>query len=367
VSYEVIVLPERTDIPLPVLSKLETLVRDGATLLGPRPERDTSLADYPRCDEQVKAIAERIWGSNKDGESSGRPCGKGRVISDRKRVREVLQQRGIGPDFAYTSPGKPADFDYIHRRTQDADIYFVTNTQMEEAEADCTFRVPPRLPQLWHPDTGAIQPCTGYARVPGGLKLKLRLPPAGSVFVIFSGTAPEAAPPPVAKVDAQPPAPLEITGPWEVRFPPNLGAPPSRVFDQLVSWTTIPDDGIKYFSGTATYLKKFEVPAALLTQDRRLELDLGQLRNVADVTLNGKPLGILWKPPYTCDVTGLVRGGNNELTIEITNLWANRLVGDAKLPREKRVTRITQKVPIDGPHESGLLGPVQLRVATNPP
>jgi len=79
-------------------------------------------------------------------------------------------------------------------------------------------------------------------------------------------------------------------------------------------------------------------------------------------TLNGKPLGILWKPPYTYDVTGIIRSGKNELKIEIVNLWANRLVGDANLPREKRVTRITQKVPIAGPHESGLLGPVQLRL-----
>jgi hypothetical protein len=233
---------------------------------------------------------------------------------------------------------------------------------MEEAEADCTFRVTPRLPQLWYPDTGAIKPCTDYARVPGGMKLKLRLPPAGSVFVVFSGIAPEAASTPVTKEDGKPPAPLEIAGPWEVRFPPNLGAPPSRVFDKLVSWTTVPDDGIKYFSGTATYQKEFEVPPSLLADGRSLELDLGQLRNVADATLNGKTLGILWKPPYIYDVTGLVRSGKNELKIEIVNLWANRLVGDAKLPREKRVTRITQKVPIGGPLESGLLGPVQLRL-----
>ena len=361
VSYSVIVLPERTDIPLSVLKKLEKLVRDGATLLGPRPERDTSLADYPRCDEQVREIAGRIWGSGDGKDARERSYGKGRVIADRNRVREILQQRGIGPDFAYSSPGRQADLDYIHRRTLDADIYFVSNTQMEEAEADCTFRVRQRLPQLWHPDTGKIEPCTGYARVPGGMKLKLRLPPAGSVFVVFSGIAPEAAPTPVAKEDGQPPTPLEIAGPWEVRFPPNLGAPPSRVFDKLVSWTTVPDDGIKYFSGTATYLKEFEVPPSLMADGRRLELDLGQLRNVADATLNGKPLGILWKPPYSYDVTGLIRSGKNELRIEIVNLWANRLVGDAKLPREKRVTRITQKVPIGGPLESGLLGPVQLR------
>ena len=98
-----------------------------------------------------------------------------------------------------------------------------------------------------------------------------------------------------------------------------------------------------------------------IEQADRLGLHLGQLRNVADATLNGRPLGILWKPPYAYDVTGLVRSGKNELKIEIVNLWANRLVGDAKLPREERVTRMTQKVPIGGPHESGLLGPVQLR------
>jgi len=367
VSYAVIVLPERTDIPLPVLEKLEKLVRDGATLLGPKPSRDTSLADYPRCDEQVGTIAERVWGPGNGNETRERSYGKGRVISDRNRVRDILQQQGIGPDFAYSSLEKPADLDYIHRRTQDADIYFVSNTQMEEAEADCTFRVSSRRPQLWYPDTGDLKPCTGYSRVPGGMKLKLRLPPAGSVFVVFSGTAPETAPTPAPKETRALPAPLDITGPWEVRFPANLGAPPSRVFDKLVSWTTVPDDGIKYFSGTATYLKEFEVPPALPAGDWRLELSLGLIRNVADATLNGKPLGILWKPPYTYDVTGIIRGGKNELKIEIVNLWANRLVGDAKLPKEKRVTRITQRVPIGGPYESGLLGPVQLRVTERQP
>jgi hypothetical protein len=123
----------------------------------------------------------------------------------------------------------------------------------------------------------------------------------------------------------------------------------------------MPDDGIKYFSGTATYLKSFEVSEAWSKEDLRVELSLGELRNVAEVTVNGKPLGILWKPPYKVDVTGLLKPGKNELKIDITNLWANRIAGDEKLPREKRVTRLTQKLPVQGPHPSGLFGPVQLR------
>jgi predicted esterase len=361
VSYSVIVLPERTDIPLSVLKKLEKLVLEGATLLGPKPSRDVTLADYPRCDQEVQAVAERMWGPGKAGESIDRPYGEGRVIGDRRRVREILQQRGLGPDFAYTSVGNQADLDYIHRRTPNADIYFVSNTRMEEAVAECTFRVRQRVPQLWHPDTGTIEPCTGYTSVAGGMKLKLRLPPAGSVFVVFSGVATETASPPAPEPTSKLAAMLELTAPWEVRFQTNMGAPPSYVFDKLVSWTSVPDDRIKYFSGAATYLKAFEVPASMLGHGRRLELDLGEVRNVADATLNGKPLGIVWKPPYRYDVTSLVRTGTNELKIQIVNLWANRLVGDSKLPREKRVTRITQRVHIGGPHESGLLGPVQLR------
>jgi hypothetical protein len=366
VSYAALVLPERDDMPLPVLQKLEALVRDGATVLGPRPARETSLARYPQCDKEVKTLAERLWGPDGSEQVSERSYGKGRIVADRKRVREMLQQQGLGPDFAYQSPGAPADLDYIHRRTLNSDIYFVSNTQMEEAEAECIFRVPPRLPQLWHPDTGAVEPCTGYSRVPGGMKLRLRLPAAGSVFVVFSGAVTAGLPEPLAKVDGKPLKPLDITGPWEVRFPPNLGAPASCIFEKLVSWTEMPEDGIKYFSGTATYVKTFEVPEGVLAGDNRLELSLGAFRNVAEATLNGKPLGILWKPPYVYDVTGLVRSGKNELEIEITNLWANRIVGDEKLPRERRVTRITQKLPVGGPHESGLLGPVQLRVSKRP-
>jgi hypothetical protein len=366
VSYAALVLPDRADMPLSVLAKLEALVRDGATLLGPRPSRDTTLSDYPRCDEQVKAVAARIWGPVTDAPPQDTVCGKGRVITDRKRVREILQKQGIGPDFSYTSPGAPADLDYIHRRTLNSDIYFVSNTQMADAEADCTFRVTSRLPRFWYADTGEIKPCTGYERVAGGMKLRLRLPPAGSVFVVFSGDVKGDVPAPAAKVEGKPLLPHEITGPWEVRFPPNWGAPASHVFEKLISWTEVPDDGIKYFSGTATYVKEFEVPTTLLTGEHRIELSLGQLRNVAEATLNGKPLGILWKPPYVYDVTGIIRSGKNELKIEITNLWANRLVGDAKLPREKRVTRITQKLPVQGPHESGLLGPVSLRLVGEP-
>jgi hypothetical protein len=363
VNYSVLVLPERTDMPLSVLEKLEKLVQAGATLIGPKPTRDVTLTDYPHRDEQIQAIADRMWGAGEVGKDLDRRYGQGRVVTDRNRVREILQQQGLGPDFAYTSPGKPADLDYIHRRTADTDIYFVSNTQEEDAVADCVFRVAARPAQLWFPDTGEIQ-AVASEPVAGGVKLRLHLPIAGSVFVVFGGHATPTLPAAPARTVANVLASLDISGPWEVRFPPNLGAPASRVFDQLVSWTEVPDDGIKYFSGTATYLKEIEVRASLLAHGGRVELNLGQLRNVADVTLNGNDLGIAWKPPFRYDVTGVVKPGKNQLVVKITNVWANRLAGDKKLPPEKRITRLAQKLPLGKPEESGLFGPVHLRFAS---
>lgn len=364
-SYAVLVLPDRPDMPRAVLEKIDQLVRDGATVLGPKPVRSPGLTAYPQCDRDIQSLAARLWGDCDGKQVRERAYGTGWIVWDRKRVRDILQQRGIGPDFSYTSRGEPVDLDYIHRRTTDTDIYFVSNTQMQEAEADCVFRVASRRAQLWSPDTGEIQPYPDSERVAGGVKIKLRLPPGGSVFVVFGGDAEPTLPPPTTKAPTTMLAPLEIAGPWEVKFPPNLGAPPSRVFEKLVSWTTIPDDGVKYFSGTATYLKEFEVPASTLARGRHLELDLGQLRNVAEATLNGQPLGIRWKPPFSYDATGIVRPGKNTLSVRITNVWANRLAGDANLPRDKRITRVAQKVTLGGPLEAGLFGPVQLSVASS--
>ncbi|HNQ89802.1 MAG TPA: glycosyl hydrolase [Verrucomicrobiota bacterium] len=364
VNYGVMVLPERADMPLAVLEKLERLVQSGATLLGPKPTRDVTLADYPQRDTKIQAIADRVWGADDVGKNLDRRYGKGRVVADRNRVREMLQQQGLGPDFACTSPGKPADLDYIHRRTLDSDIYFISNTQMEAVEADCVFRVAPRRAQLWFPDTGEIESCPDLEPVPGGAKLRLRLDPAGSVFVVFGGMVEPTVPAARTRAQTRGQAVLEIAGPWEVRFPPNLGAPLSRIFDRLVSWTAVPDDGIKYFSGTATYVKEFDVPASLLALGGELELDLGQLRNVAEATVNGQSLGIRWKPPFSYDISGLVHSGRNTLAVKITNLWANRLAGDAQLPRDKRITRLAQKVGLAGPLEAGLFGPVRLRVVS---
>ncbi|HEX9047845.1 MAG TPA: glycosyl hydrolase, partial [Verrucomicrobiae bacterium] len=158
------------------------------------------------------------------------------------------------------------------------------------------------------------------------------------------------------------PAALTLDGPWRLTFLPKLGAPATVDFDHLMSWTESTDAGVKYFSGTATYEKDVEIPAEYLESRRQLLLDLGAVKNIAEVSLNGKPLGVLWKAPFSVDITDAAQAGKNKLEIRITNLWPNRMIGDQKLPEAQRITWASvQPYRADSPLlPSGLLGPVRI-------
>jgi hypothetical protein len=184
------------------------------------------------------------------------------------------------------------------------------------------------------------------------------------------------------------PAPEEIGGPWNLSFPPNWGAPPSVTLDKLISWTDDSDDGVRYFSGTATYEKGFEIPADRLASGHELWLDLGKVKNFAEVSLNGQNYGVLWKPPFRLNITDAARPGMNKLVVKITNLWPNRLIGDEQLPSDRewdgKQLKAWPQWVLDGKPsptgrftfttwhhytkdssllESGLIGPVTLQTA----
>lgn len=150
--------------------------------------------------------------------------------------------------------------------------------------------------------------------------------------------------------------PLTLSGPWELSFPRNLGAPPKAIFDKLISWSLSPDDGIRYFSGTASYKKQFIVEDTLIKKGSSMELDLGNVRVIAEVILNGKNLGVLWKPPFRVNLTGAVRAGPNKLEVRITNLWPNRLIGDEHLSKD-----VTGKYGIPDEWPKWLLDPAATR------
>jgi hypothetical protein len=284
---------------------------------------------------------------------------------------------GSTPEKIFAGMKVPPDFDmepnlkgrvrFAHRRMSDgADIYFVANKRDDPVSGACLFRASGKRPELWRPETGRIERTTAYSETNGCVRVPLRLEPTESVFVVFRDKAPKNDGP----VAADPAAPAwtavqEITGPWDLRFPPNWGAPEKVTLDKLMSWSEHADAGVKYFSGTAVYSKTITIPANLAGKDKPLYLDLGKVAVIAEVKLNGKDFGILWKRPFRVDVAAAVKAGDNALEVRVVNLWPNRLIRDSGLPEKERLTWTTWNPykSTDPLLPSGLLGPVRLMTA----
>jgi len=367
-SYALLVLPDRDDMPLAVLRKLEELVEAGATVVGRKPVRAHGLAGFPACDDEVRALADRIWGACDGAAVKEHAHGKGRIVWGIP-LNDILRNRGLGPDFQPLGDlNADQHIDFIHRSAGRDDIYFVSNSAKAAEAFDAVFRVgADRTPELWYPDTGRIVPCRSFARVEGGCRLTLELPAYGSVFVVFRRTPTPAAylSPEPLKAESQPVA--AIAGPWTVRFPPGSGAPGSVLWNGLIGWTESEDPGIRYFSGTASYEAEFELGEPLLREGQGWLLDLGTLREVAEATLNGRHLGIIWKEPFQADVSGLLIPGRNVLEVKVTNLWNNRLMGDLLDPGHKPYARTNMVLKVRDLVPAGLFGPVTIRRAVRRP
>ncbi len=358
-SYRMLALPARDDMPLEVLVRIKELVAAGMTVVGPKPAKDPGLRDFLRRDAQVKAIADELWGANAGPKVGENRYGKGRVIRGTP-LRDVLARDGVNPDFTCAATSPDAFIDWIHRRTDGADIYFLANRNNRDEQAVCTFRVAGKQPEIWDPVTGSRRDAAAFTRTDGATSIPLDFAPHGSVFIVFRKPL-DSVRPAAATTNTPALAPvLEIKGPWTVKFDTRWGGPESVAFAELADWTTRPEDGIRFYSGKATYLKTFELPPSDPAGGASFWLDLGSVQHLAEVRLNGKPLGVVWTQPYRLDISRAARPGTNHLEVDIINLWPNRLIGDAPLPPEKRLTRTNINMNGQKPIPSGLLGPVKV-------
>lgn len=386
-TYKLLVLPPRPAMSLAAARAIRRLVADGASVVGPRPEHATGLGG----DEELHAIAAEVWGGCGRNGITRRRFGKG-TVNCGESAREVLSELHVAPDFEGT------DLDYVHRRAEDADIYFIRNTRPEAISVEVTLRTPDLTPEQWSAEWGTTEPLAVYRRTADGrTKLPLHLQAHGSTILVlrhkagphlvetsWTGAEPTARPQAndtwdlesrepgrytgklangrtvVADVPAVPPA-IAVGGPWKVAFQRGWGAPPEARFERLLSWSQSEDSGIRYYSGTATYSTNFELPDRL-DGSCVWDLDLGDVREIAAVRVNGKALGVLWEKPFRVRLGSAARAGANELEVDVTNLWPNRLIGDAGLPPEQRLTHtnITKWKAGMPLLPSGLLGPVKI-------
>jgi hypothetical protein len=360
-SYRYLVLPHDASwsVSPVVLRKIKELAEAGVTVIGPRPAAAPGLTNHPECDEQVKELADSLWPAN-SASSEQREIGSGRLISGRT-LDEIVQADGLAPDIEFRGASPQAKFDWIHRRDGDCEIYFVSNQSALPATADVVFRVRGKHPELWDAVTGRIRELPDWRMEDGRTAVPLKFAPRESYFVVFRRSA-QAGDSRNAENFPELRNVVEIAGPWRVWFDPKWGGPESVVFETLDDWTKRPEEGIRHYSGTATYRQTFDLPETSRGENVRIYLDLGRVQNLATVRLNGKDLGVVWTAPWRVELTGTVVSTGNQLEIDVVNLWPNRLIGDAALPPEKRFTRtnVDTYKKDSSLLPSGLLGPVSV-------
>ncbi len=338
-SYRVLLLPDSVEMTPTLARRIRELVNDGATIIGPRPARSPSLTDYPHSDDEVQNIAKEVWGDCDGKAVKSHSSGKGRVFWGQS-FGEIASATGLKPDFEFHPGNSEIKLAWIHRRASDADFYFLSNQSDSNGNALCTFRVNGKQPELWDAATGQIRKPARFEEKDGRTTVQIPFDPRGSWFVVFRKPASKLA----MKPDSSSPAnlwiengklieqketdTLSLDADWNVNFPPNLGAPASVHLEKLADLSLHSNEGVRHFSGTATYRKKFVLnhePSAI----NHFFLNLGNVQVIAEIIVNGQNLGVLWKQPFRANISSALKSGDNELEIRVTNLWINRLIGDA--------------------------------------
>ncbi|MGB6691635.1 MAG: glycosyl hydrolase [Terracidiphilus sp.] len=335
---------------LPVLKAIHKLVEDGAVVAGPKPIDDPSLSDDEGSFHQLN---DELFG---DG-TGVHKVGKGTVYAGQS-LADALKAMGVAPDLDYTKPESDTDLEFVHRKLASADLYFVDNRSNRDETVDVTFRVAGKAPELWHAETGKTDPAS-YKIADGRTTVPLKLEPWGTVFVVFRKptTATERTLPAKEETDL-----ATVEGDWKISFQPKRGAPDSITVDKLESWTDNSDPGVKYFSGAGTYTKTIDAQAGWFKKGAHVWIDLGDVKNLAEVMVNGKSLGVVWHTPYRVDATGALKPGANEVSIKVINAWVNRLIGDQQPGVTDKITFADVKpYKANSPLQpSGLLGPVKV-------
>ena len=353
--YAVLALdPHSQHMSLPVLRKIRDLVQSGAIVAGPKPSDTPSLSDDQK---EFQSIVDDMWGSGRDEHGYG----KGKVFGGQISL-EVMRAIQIVPDFEYSKPQSDTEILFVHRQLKDGDLYYVDNRRDGAEDLEATFRVAGKEAELWHADTGTMEPAS-FQITDGRTTVPLHLEPWGTVFVVFRKAATKSSRI-VPKITDRSIA--TVDGPWNLSFQADRGAPTKITVDKLASWSDNADEGVKYFSGTGTYTKTIQASRDWFKRGTRLSIDLGEVNNVAEVSVNGMPLGIAWKTPYRLDVTSALTPGANTVEIKVTNPWVNRIIGD-------RQPNVTKTYAFTSPKyykadsklvPSGLLGPVQIMQST---
>jgi hypothetical protein len=345
-SYKVLVIPstnnmvpDKYGLSAALAVCLEKLVKQGATIIaGAKPEHSLSWHDLKRNDSLVVAIAGRLWNNN---------AYQGKIVQAPYK-EATFDGLGLSRDIIIKGTSNPDDANeiaYTHRKDSLCDIYFLSNQSSGKKELNLSLRVTGRIAELWDPVSGKITEVSNWDIVQERTELSISLEANGSVFVVLRKPAivssRHTVPKALKKV-------AEIEGEWTLKFDPLQGGPSQPVkYKQLQSWSASEDAAIRYYSGSVVYSKTFYWKNTV-TVNKPVYIYFDSINNIATVRLNGKDCGIIWTYPFRADISPALKAGMNKLEVEVTNTWANRIIGDGLLPEKKRVSFTTSPIKLTG-------------------
>jgi len=378
-SYKIMVLPDREDISLNVLKRLEKLIADGAVVIGRKPTRTTSLKNYPDADREVREIADKIWGDCDGKKVFSNRYGSGTVYWGQS-VQEVLEELAVFPDFNVKGmDNNDLRIDFVHRQTADEEVYFISNSSQKKEKFTGVFRVDPNLkPEIWDAETGLIQRDVKFSSVRNGIQMELVMDPLASRFVVFRKKT-------TGKNDEElhynlqfgiqedqtaenGNQPIDLSTEWVIAFDRAMGGPDFISLDKLVSWSDLTEEDARYYSGAATYSREFTINKENLSSKTEIFVTFEEIQEMAQVFVNGEDCGIVWLPPYTTRITPHLKEGLNTINVKVINTWNNRIVGDLRNPDKTPYTRTNAKIKFnaDSPLlKSGLIGKAAIKFVTN--
>ncbi|GAB1449995.1 hypothetical protein MASR2M47_00510 [Draconibacterium sp.] len=359
-AYSVMVLPPLKTMRPEVLAKLEQLVQQGGVVLGPKPEKSPSLQNYPESDKQVQDLAAKLWaGQYVDGKMTNK-FGAGMVL-DGQDLTEVFQLLQLKKDVDVPTETPVL---WTHRTLPGMDIYFITNQSDDDIEIDPIFRVNKNLkPQLWDAETGEVRQLNDFQQTENGTAVPIKMKAAQSWFVVFTNVSDAEVKKGYETNFPEPELFKTIESSYSVDFKNKaIGPEQPVVFEQLTDWAKSADEKIKYYSGTAVYNTTFNVDE--LSDKAEYFINLGKVSVMANVKLNGKDVGGVWIAPYRLNISGVLQKGENNLEIEVANLWRNRMIKDKMLPDAEKYTWTVVEDIAQGeePQPAGLLAPVTIEM-----
>jgi hypothetical protein len=361
-EWRALALPATRRLSVAVLKRVESYIRSGGVVIGLPPTSPTGLTTA-ETQANFNSMVSTIWGPTCDGASS-HSYGKGHVFCTQD-AHAAFQAMHLSPDISLPSEDAGAlkassasALDYLHQRVGDVDLYFLRNASNQTSRHDITFRVTGKKPELWDAVTGEmLAPSTPRVLQDGREQLHIELPPFGSTVVAFTKDTTQ------HLLQASPSTQstsFKALHPWEITFQAGRGGPKDPIHMQaLKDWTTSSDPAVRYFSGTATY--RTSVLAPSVPSGKRVWLNFGDIREIARVKINGVDAGTVWAKPLTLRVDRYLKPGENQIEIEVTNLWPNRIIGDLQPGVTSRITSTNiTKYKSDSPLlPSGLLGPIR--------